>query len=166
MIDELADYLQHEPNKERRRAAYFILGKLGQKFRSADCASVLISHVPNEADKYVLSDLLHALSGVRKPGNLDLTPVFDLLQDERWLVRHSAIQALKQTDSAEAEFQLLRHLDTTNNPYDITYCQSTLNEIGSEKAIPYLEKNLRSRIRDVKMSAQFAIEAIQARRKM
>jgi hypothetical protein len=42
-------------------------------------------------------------------------------------------------------------------------CHATLNEIGSAKAIPLLEKNLKSRKVDVKMSAKFAIEAIKAR---
>jgi hypothetical protein len=47
----------------------------------------------------------------------------------------------------------------------MTYCHARLNAIGSSKAIPQLEKNLKSRKADVKMSARFAIEAIKARTK-
>jgi hypothetical protein len=163
MVDELAEFVQYEPNKKRRDAGYFILGKLGRKVRSSDCASILLSRVIRETDKYVLSGLLDSLSGVRKPRNIDLSPVFQLLRDNRWLVRQSAIQALANTDSLEAEIQILCLLEATSDPYDITYCQSTLNKIGTAKAIPYLEKNLGSRKRDVRMSAQLAIEAIRAR---
>ncbi len=163
MVDELANYSRHEPNNERRDAACFILGKLGQKVRSAECASILLSHVGTETNKYVLSHLLDALGGVRKPRELDLDPVFQLLRDRRWLVRHSAIRALRLSDSPEAEDRLLEHLETTGNPHDMTYCHATLGEVGTAKALPAIEKNLKSRKRDVKMSAQFAIKAIKER---
>lgn len=163
MVDELAEYLQNETNKDRRKSGYFILGKLGLKVRSSDCASVLVSHVNSEKDKYTLSVLLDALSGVCKPRDLDLGPLFRRLEEDRWLVRHSAIQSLKHTDSLEAEDQLLHLLEKTSDPGDMTYCHATLKEIGSVKAIPILERHLRSRKVDVKMSAQLAIEAIRAR---
>jgi HEAT repeat protein len=163
IVDELAEYLGHEPDRGIRRHAYFILGKLGRKVRGRDCASILLSHLSTETNKYVLSVLLDALGGVGKPAELDLIPVFRLLKDDRWLVRHSAIQALRHTDSPAVEDQLLHLLEATSDPYDMTYCHATLNEIGSARAIPFLEKNLKSRKRDVKMSAKFAIEAIKAR---
>jgi HEAT repeat protein len=163
MVDELADYVAHEKDKKRRRAAYFILGELGQKVRSLDCASILISRLQREENKYVLSSLLDAVRGVSKPRDLDLGPVFRLLDDDRWLVRHSAIQALSRTDSPEAEDELIELLNATSDPFDIVYCQATLNEIGTAKSIPNLQKNLGSRKRDVKDSARLAIEAIESR---
>jgi cysteine sulfinate desulfinase/cysteine desulfurase-like protein len=59
---------------------------------------------------------------------------------------------------------ILHVLETTSDPYDLVYCQATLNEIGSAKAIPIIAKNLKSRKRDVKDSAKFAIDAIEARK--
>jgi HEAT repeat protein len=107
--------------------------------------------------------LLHALGGVHQPRDLDLSPLFRLLEDDRWLVRHSAIQALRHTDSPAVEDHVLHRLGATSDPKDMTYCHATLNQIGSAQAIPQLEKNLKSRKADVKMSAKFAIEAIKAR---
>jgi len=78
-------------------------------------------------------------------------------------VRHSAIQSLKRCTSAEAEDRLLEILATTSDPYDVIYCHATLNQIGTHKALPALTQNLKSRKRDVKISAQAAIEAIKAR---
>ena len=166
MVDELAEYPKHENIKDHRGAAYFIVGQLGQEVRNDDCASLLLSYVSTEKNKYVLSGLLDALAGVGKPRRLDLSPVFRLLCDDRWLVRHSAIQALERADSVAAEDQLLHVLETTSDKYDIIYCQATLNKVGTAKAIPVIEKSLSSRTRDVKMSAQFAIEAIREREKM
>ena len=51
----------------------------------------------------------------------------------------------------------------TTDPHDMLYCQATLNEIGTAKSLPYPQKNLGSRKRDVKLSAQLAIEAIKSR---
>jgi HEAT repeat protein len=116
-----------------------------------------------EKNKYVLATLLDALGHVSKPSDLDLTPVYALLADERWLVRHSAIQSLKRTSSPQVEDMILHVLETTSDPYDLVYCQATLNQIGSVKAIPFIAKNLKSRKRDVKDSARLAIEAIEAR---
>ena len=163
LIGELADYVQRESKQDSRRAAYFILGKLGEKFPTSECAALLVERAKLENNKYVLATLLDALGHSSKPTDLDLTPVYALLTDERWLVRHSAIQSLKRTDSPKVEEMILHVLETTSDPYDLVYCQATLNEIGSAKAIPFIAKNLKSRKRDVKDSAQSAIEAIEAR---
>ena len=120
MVDELAEYLTHERDKNRRGAAYFILGKLGQKVRGRDCASILLSRLHHEKNKYV-----------SKPRNIDLGPVFGLLNDGRLIVRHSAIRALSRTDSPEAEDQLIDLLKATSEQNDMVYCQATLNEIGT-----------------------------------
>lgn len=163
LIGELADYVQRESKQDSRKAAYFILGKLGEKFPASECAGLLVERAKQEKNKYVLAALLDALGHISKPTDLDLTPVYALLADERWLVRHSAIQSLKRSDSPKVEEMILHVLETTNDPYDLVYCQATLNEIGSVKAIPFIAKNLKSRKRDVKDSAQLAIEAIEAR---
>jgi HEAT repeat protein len=163
LVDELAEYVNKERDKRRRRAAYFILGKLGQKARGIDCASILLLRLNSEHDKYVLSSLLDALGWISKPRSLDLEPIYRLLGDDRWLVRHAAVQSLRLTEAPEAEDKLIELLVRTTEPYDMTYCHATLNEIGSAKSLPYLQKNLSSRKRDVKLSAQLAIEAIKSR---
>lgn len=163
LVGELAAYLQHEAKPDRRKATYIILGKLGQKFPKSECAALLLERAKVETNKYVLATLLDALAGIAKPRNLDLTAIYDRLADERWLVRHSAIKSLQLTYSPHAEDRILRVLEKTSDWRDVVYCQSTLNAIGTAKAIPLLEKNLKSRKRDVKLSAQLAIEAIEAR---
>ena len=166
LVEELAAFLRHEREKDRRRAAYFILGRLGREVRASECSSILLSYLDKETDKYVLSHLLNALRDIRKPRHLDLSPLFRRLEDDRWLVRYSAIEALKYTDPPEPENRLLQLLQITTDPNDMIYCQATLSEIGTAKALPFIEKNLESRKRDVRMSAQFAIEAIKVREKL
>lgn len=52
---------------------------------------------------------------------------------------------------------------TSSDAYDITYANAALNRIGTARAIPAIEKHLKSRKRDVKMSAKLAIEEISKR---
>lgn len=163
IVGELAEYVKKETDKKRRSAAYFILGKLGQKVRGTDCASILLLRSSDEQDKLVLSVLLDALKSIRKPRSLDLEPVYRLLGDGRWLVRYSAIKSLALTEAPEAEDRLIELLAKTTDPNDMTYCHATLSEIGSIKSLPYIQNNLGSRKLDVKQSAEWAIEAIKSR---
>jgi hypothetical protein len=163
MVDELAEYVAIEPNKKKRDRAYFIVGKLGLRCRTVDCARILVGSIHRETDKYVLSNILDRLSALEKPREVDLSPVFPLLKDTRWLVRHAAIQALKNSDSPKAEAEVIAVLNRSDDAYDMTYCHSTLSTIGSMEAIPYIEKNFSSPKRDVKHSAQYAVHAIMAR---
>jgi len=163
MVDELAQYVTIERIKEKRSAAYFMIGKLGLKCRSVDCARILIGSVHREKDKYVLSSMLDRLADIEKPREVDLTPIFPLLKDPRWSVRLSAISAVKNSDSPEAEAAILAVLNSTTDPYDITHCNSTLSTMGSMDAIPHIKKNFESRKQDIKHSAQYAVHAIMAR---
>ena len=163
MVTELTEYLATNPKKDKRQAVYFIVGKIGKNLQDLSCASVLLTLIEKEKDKYALSSLLDRIADIQKPSEMDLKPIYNLLNDKRWLVRHSAIQALNNTNSPEVEDKILTVLAGSNDPDDLVYCQSTLNRVGSIKSLPVLEKSLKSRKRDVKHSAQAAIEAIEAR---
>ena len=127
--------------------------------------SVALALIGSAKNKYELAALLDELATIPKSADSDLSPVFGLLSDNRWLVRHSAIGALKNTNSPEVEDRLLSLLQTTSDPYDLIYVHSVLNHVGTSKSIPALRQSLKSRKRDVKLSAQLAITAIENRGK-
>lgn len=163
LVDELDAYLAQKPTKEQRAAAYFIIGKIGKNCQSHECAARLITYAASERDKYALASLLDRIAEIPKPESVDIWPLFSYLKDKRWLVRHSAIGSLQGCKSSEAEDKLLEVLAITSDPNDIVYCHSTLNRIGTHRALPALEQGLKSRKRDVKDSAQAAIAAIESR---
>lgn len=163
LIDELQGFLVQKPKKDERTAAYFIMGSVGMNCQSALCASRLLSLVPSESDKYALACILEKLADIQKPAEVDLTPVFSLLRDKRWLVRHAAIKALKKSASSAVEDNLLELLSTSSDPHDMIYCHATLNQIGTRKSLDALQRGATSRKRDVKLSALAAIAAIEAR---
>lgn len=76
------------------------------------------------------------------------------------MVRYSAIRALNNSQDEIAENTLIDVLEKSEDANDLTYSNSTLNRIGTPKAIPHNDKHLKSRKRDMKLSAKLAIEAI------
>jgi HEAT repeat protein len=163
LIDDLEVLVGSSKRKEVRKAAYFILGAIGKNTGSRKVAAILVSRSRSETDKYVLSSLLESLAKVEKPDAVSLEPVFDLLEEPRWLVRHAAINALTGARSGEAEERVLAHLKKTDDPFDKIYCHVTLNDIGTARSIPQISLSLTSRKPDVKGTAQDAIQAIHAR---
>ena len=145
MIDAAIELLDDEKEKDRRRALYFIIGKLGAKLREPRCAAELMSRLPRETDKYILSSALDVLADVPKPQGTSLSPVFALLADERWLVRRSAINALRNTTDSEAEDRLPDLLERTDDPYDQADIHATLNRIGTTRSLPLLARGAKSR---------------------
>ncbi|MFM9994641.1 MAG: HEAT repeat domain-containing protein [Phycisphaerales bacterium] len=163
MVDELVEFVAHERDRWRRNAAYFIIGKIGQSLSDPTCAEVMIGWLGREKVKFNLSCLLDRIGDISKPATVDLSSVYALMGDARWLVRRAAIAALKRSENPEAERRVLAHLANGTDPYDIIECNATLNDIGTARAIPFLEANLKSRKRDVRGSAKFALESIRAR---
>ncbi|WLG33562.1 hypothetical protein PSH85_25075 [Pseudomonas simiae] len=115
LVNELDAYLDRKLAKDQRAAAYFIIGKIGRNCPSEECASCLIKYVPLETNKYLLASLLELISDIPKSRSVDVLPLLLHLNDERWLVRHAAIQSLKGCQSAEAEDRLLYLLAKTSD---------------------------------------------------
>lgn len=163
IIEAISRYLASETTPQERENAYFILGKLGKNLSSKAAVQLLLKSISCERDKNALAKALNMISELSLSDDDDLSLIFNLLNDKRWLVRHAAIRALKASCSRHAEQQLIMLLEKTDDADDKVYCHSTLGSIGSERSLPALQANTTSRKRDVKISAVVAIEKIQAR---
>lgn len=162
-ISQLIEFISTEKNKEKRNAANFILGHLAKKTGGVAALNFLIARVEIEKDKYIISSLLDGIADIEKPAGVDLMPLFNAAKSDKWLIRHSAINSLNHTSDPAAEAALIDILEHSTDPYDVIYTNAVLNNIGTPKSIPFLEKHLNSRKRDVKQSAQAAIDAINKR---
>jgi HEAT repeat protein len=163
LLDELAALIQSSRNTRERKAAYFIVGAIGSNTGTPFSAAILLRGASLEKDKYVLSSVLEALRKASKPNDIPLDPIYHLLDDPRWLVRHAAILALANSDAPVTEERIIAHLFETKDAFDKVYCHVALGSIGTLRSLDAIEANLKSRKRDVKQSAKAAIKAIHAR---
>ncbi len=162
-VPQLIIYINKEKDKKKRQQAYFLLGHLAKNTCNVEALQFLIQRTGKESDKYILASLLDRIADLEKPLGTDLGPIIEATKNSKWLIRHSAIQAFKNSRDELAEDVLIEIIDTSEDPFDLIYANATLNKIGTLRAIPHLEKHLKSRKRDVKDSARFAIEEIEKR---
>jgi len=85
--------------------------------------------------------------------------------DNRWEVGPTAITALNKPADQAVEDKLIEICGSERDNDDIVRANSRLNEIGTPRAIPVLEKHLKSRSRRVRRSAECALESIRKRQK-
>lgn len=157
--------------REVRRAAYFVYGRLMEKAFSPAEAPFLLERLRVESDKYVLSNLLDRMGdwgrkGLLLPEGMDFSPVLALTRDDRRQVRHDALRALSACPgeaSREACAFYLRQGDEKTYQYEIYYANIALQTIGTAAEIPLLERFLKSRRPDLKLTAQYAVQYIRER---
>lgn len=164
-IPQLISFIDHEKDKKKRDKAYFLLGHIAKNTNNTTALDYLIQRVNKETDKYIVASLLDRIADINKPIGTDLQPLIQSTKNDKWLIRHSAIRSLDCSFDIVAETALIEILDSSDDPYNLTYANATLNKIGTIRAIPHLEKHLKSRKRDVKNSAKYAIEEIIKRNK-
>jgi len=169
-IPQLIEFIKlhnKKNEKKQRNGAYFILGKLLIKIRDDESLQFLINQVQIETNKYIIGSILDRISDIKKPESIDIEPIIKSTNDEKWLIRHSAINALKKCEGRKAHDAILeildRYQDMKKYKYEITYANSVLSDIGVKEDIIVLEKMLSVKIRDIRESAQYAINIIKNR---
>ena len=166
LLREIVEEHSEKSEKELRRNAYFVLAKLLVKIENPEYCQFLIESLDRETDRYVLSAMLDSIGWLRLPQEVNIDAIVKCSQDSKWLVRHSAINALRasSTDaSREALRYWVRQEDERKYKYELIYAHAALGAIGTESDIALLEKHANSRIRDVRDTAAYAIENIQKR---
>lgn len=157
---------ENHKNKETRSAAYTIIGYSLRKNFNKEACELLISKLGEETDKNVVSGILDRLACICIPEDIDMCLVIKCSQNDKWLIRHSAISALGSSATQANRDALLFYInqeDEKKYKYEITYANGALGQIGLKSDIPYLEKHIKSRKRDIRETAQYAIDRINER---
>ena len=166
-LQEIIDENKAPKQKNIRRAVYFNARAILKKKYDADVCAFLMSALIFEQDKYILSAILDGLAWMKSSSDMDPGIITELSKHEKWLIRHSAIRALgsfPKEESKKALYFYLMQDDEKKYRNEIIYANASLGKIGCEEDIPVLERHIRSRSRDIKESAKFAIGSIQERR--
>lgn len=158
VIPFLTHLLEKSKDKEIRGNIYFILGKIGENTGDRRVADCLLKWLDTETNKYTLQQILNQIAEQRNIQ--DCSPIIKFIKDERASVRHSAIRASRACKSSIAEEALIKILTESSDEYDLTYANSALSEIGSNKVIPHLINLLGHPKVDVKCSALWALNEL------
>jgi HEAT repeat protein len=153
-------------DKTVRKSVYFIIGRILKNSFDENGCRFLIDRLDVETDKYILEHILGELIWVDIPLNIDIEPIIRLSKSDKWLTRHSAIQALGSSatvKSKEALYFYLNQSDEKKYEHDIVYANFALGKIGKSEDIPVLEQRLTSRNADIRDSALYAIDSIKER---
>lgn len=159
-VNQLIDFIIQEKNKSKRDKAYFILGHLSKNIGDTKSTEFLINQIEKETDKDIISSLLNRIRELNKAKGVDIRPIINASKSDKWQIRHSAIQALKNSSDKTAEERLIEILKSPINHFDLIYANATLCNIGSMKCIPFLMYHLDHKKIDVAQSALYAITQI------
>lgn len=165
-IAPLMEMIEKESSETARRAAYFVLGKISKNTGSDAAVVFLVDRAYWETDRYLSSSIYDLLADIPKPDGIDTSTLRLAVIDEDSLIRHSAIRALQWSGDPDVEDILISISDSSDDPFDVTYANAALNRSGTDKALSTLEKHVKSRKRDVAVSAKLAIEKITKRIKV
>lgn len=152
--------LLEENSKEEsfKRNIYFMLGQIGSNTGDTRVVDVLIERLDMETNKYTLSSILDQIAEQDKVP--ECTPIIKWIQDDRWLVRHSAILALKKCNCEASETALLGVIMNSSDVNDLCYAMASLCEAGSARSIPHLLTRLEHDQGEVRSAVIRALDAL------
>ena len=157
---------ENHKNKADRRAAYVIIGYSLRNIFNKEACIFLIQKLEEETDRQGVESILEGLSRIHIPEDIDMSLVIKCSQNDKWQIRHSALDALGSSATKANRNALLFFInqeDENKYKYEIIYANASLGKIGLKEDIPFLEKHIKSRKRDIRASALFAIDRIKER---
>ena len=157
---------ENHKNKAVRRAAYVIIGYSLRNIFNKEACIFLIQKLDEETDRQGVESIIEGLSRIHIPEDIDMSLVIKCSQNDKWQIRHSALDALGSSATKANRNALLFFInqeDENKYKYEIIYANASLGKIGLKEDIPFLEKHIKSRKRDIRASALFAIDRIKER---
>lgn len=158
--------LSRKEQQEIRSAAYFIMGKLLAKRPEAEHLAFFIDQITTETDQQIISQMLSRIGEIEIPLSQPMEAIIALTKDARWQIRDVAIYALGSQNSDQCRLLLRSFVALEDHAVhwrEIVKAQAALMKIGDSEDIDLLEKNLNSRVDDIRESAEFVVKALRER---
>lgn len=161
-IPLLYQYIEQEPDKDKRRAACFIITQLSRNTNDPEVIRFLLDRLRMEQDADMITAMQQDLErGLAIPGYINLEPLLNNTLSLNNNIRRSALLALRGTRHPAVEDWALNLLKRTVNEYDIYYITLLLHKVGTPKSVPALRRLLEYHRQDVKSLAFAAIADIE-----
>ena len=165
-IPQLFEYLSCKQSSENRENAYFILGNLLRKTKDNMQIQMFVDCLKAEKKSNVLAEILDKLSEIVLSELIDINPIFDLMENKDWKIRHNAILALSKANQDVAKEnirEIIRSFRERKDKLDVVYATAVIGQIGDNSDIAMLQELLSSKVKDVRDSAKFAIQSLQSK---
>jgi HEAT repeat protein len=161
-IPLLYQYIDQEPDKDKRRAAFFIITQLSRNTNDPEVIRFLLDRLRVEQDADMITAIQQDLErGLSIPGYINLEPLFNNTLSLNNNIRRSALLALRGTNNPAVEDWALSLLKRTMNEYDIYYITLLLHKVGTQKSVSALRRLLEYHRQDVKSLAFGALADIE-----
>jgi HEAT repeat protein len=161
-IPSLYQYIDQEPDKDKRKAACFIISQISKNTSDPEVIRFLLDRLKIEQDADIVTAIQQNLeTGLSIPGYINLEPLFNNTLSINNNVRRSALLALRRTSNPSVEDWALTLLKRTVNEYDIYYITLLLSKVGTQKSVSALRRLLEYHRQDVKSLAFAAIADIE-----
>ncbi|TRZ40222.1 HEAT repeat domain-containing protein [Niallia circulans] len=158
-ISYLIDMFKTSNKESVKRNIYFALGCLGANTGDKRVVDFLLKQLDKETNKHTLERILMSIE--EQEVIPDAASIIKCLDDERWLVRHSAISALGKFKSTDVvEDALIEVIRKSQDEYDLYYALGSLSNMGSAKSIPYILPLLTNTKGEVRRSAVCALASL------
>lgn len=143
-FDDLYNTIETTESDDIKHNAYFILGHNAKNCKDLKATEYLLMKLTEEKDKTLLVTILDRLAELYKPKQFDISQIYKLTTNRNWQIRGHAFEALTNNENKVEDF-LIDKLNKTDKKDDVRPLLSSLMYVGTQKAIPYVEKHLKSR---------------------
>ncbi|WP_291906307.1 HEAT repeat domain-containing protein [Chitinophaga sp. CB10] len=166
-IPTLYTYIDQETDKEKRRAALYIIAQLSRNTNDPEVIRFLIDRLKFEQDADMITGIQQDLErGLPIPSYINVQPLLNNTLSANPNIRRSALLALKGTKNPQVEDWVLQILQRTVNEYDIYYITVLLSKIATRKSLPALKRLLDHSRQDVRSLAFTTIADIEREREV
>ncbi|MDE5593409.1 MAG: hypothetical protein K2I75_05695 [Clostridiales bacterium] len=175
ILYEIVDENEGEDKQKQflRSRCYYIIGQITiKKFKHEDCEYIFNRLKKEYKNNDVVYSLFEVICNWRNdanifvPDDIDITPLVEIVTNKRGWIKRCAIQTLgccPRKESRDVIRTILTQEDEKKHKEEIRWANVALQHIGEHDDIPYLERFLKSRIPNSKITAQYAIQYIKER---
>ncbi len=157
-ISYLIDMLKTSKKESLKSNIYFALGKIGVNTGDKRVVDILLKQIDKETNKHTLERILMSIE--EQAVIPEASSIIKCLDDDRWVVRHSAISALGRCKSSDVEDALIEVIRKSQDEYDLFYALGSLSNIGAAKSIPYILPLFTNTKGEVRRSAVSALDSL------
>jgi HEAT repeat protein len=158
VIPFLKNLLEKSKDRETRENIYFTFGKIGVNTGDKRVVDILLKRLEVETNKYTLEMILDRIA--EQEDVSDGLPIIKCINDNRWQVRYSAIEALGKCKSPAAEDALIKVITESQDENDLRYAICSLCDMSATKSIPYLLPLVKHTKADVRRAAIGALDEL------